>query len=224
MHASDWISIASAAIAAVAVVFSYVSYRRTQDDQRKAQARLITAWWTRVDENNQDAIAKDAESTVWPEETGYRIWVNNSSDDAVYECSVYADIQLTDDGLKELGNKRFTGRPYILILKEQLIIAVGTLPPKERLPYGLDRSIIRSVGTLTVEFRDAGGTEWRRTAGKLAKRPSGSEASQPKRLSQRSYRWLPWGRQAERPLGQSSDSSVQGGEISHTCDPPKLPN
>jgi len=80
MHASDWTSIATAATAAIAVILSYLSYRRTQDirreelyDRRTAQARLITAWWTGVDENDQDVIARDAASTVWPEDTGYRI-------------------------------------------------------------------------------------------------------------------------------------------------------
>jgi hypothetical protein len=178
MHTSDWIAISSTITSAIAVVLSYFSYRRTQDirrqeihDKRRSQARLITAWWTRVDEHNRDALASDAESTVWPEETGYRVWISNSSDDAVYECSISADVQLTDKGIAELEGKGFTGRPYIVIFKKQLMIGVGTLPPKERLPFGLDRSLIRSVGKLTIEFCDSSGVEWRRTAGSLDEHP-----------------------------------------------------
>ncbi|HXK07133.1 MAG TPA: hypothetical protein VMS37_32355 [Verrucomicrobiae bacterium] len=70
-------------------------------------ARLVTAWWTRVDENNRDLMASDAMSVVWPEELGYKIWVSNSSNDAVYDCHVDADIQLTDEGMTELGEKGF---------------------------------------------------------------------------------------------------------------------
>jgi hypothetical protein len=215
MHASDWIAISSTITAVIAVILSYFSYRRTQDirrqeihDSRRSQARLITAWWTRVDEHNQDALAGEAESTVWPEETGYRVWANNSSDDAVYECSVYADVQLTEKGMAELKGKGFTGKPYIIIFKEQLIIGVGTLPPKERLPFGLDRSLIRSVGKLTIEFRDANGVDWRRTAGTLEERPSDGGTDPTRRLDP----------------GSGSSSRQYSGEATQAVDPPELPN
>jgi hypothetical protein len=80
MHASDWAAIGTAVTSLIAIVLSYLSYRRGQDirrdvlqDRRTSQARLITAWWTRVDQSNEDLIVIDATTAVWPEEAGYRI-------------------------------------------------------------------------------------------------------------------------------------------------------
>jgi len=77
-----------------------------------------------------------------------------------------------------------------MIFKEQLIVVVGTLPPKERLPYGLDRSLVSSVGTLTITFRDASGTEWQRIAGKLEERPSDSDTGGRRQLSRGMALWV----------------------------------
>jgi hypothetical protein len=231
MQASDWIAIVSAVAstftAAIAIALSYISYRRTQDinrqeirDRRRSQARLITAWWTRVEENSRGAASRDAESTTWPEETGYRIWLGNSSDEAAYGCAITADAELTDEGVAELGSKGYTGRPYMIIDKRQVIINAGTLPPRERLSFRLDRSIISSIGKLTIEFRDANGVEWRRVAGVLDERSSESVTHSARQLGRRSYRWLPRRRPA-RELGSvsGSSSSQHSSKAPPTADP-----
>src|ERR1700753_851318 len=100
MHASDWASITSAAVAAIAVILSFFSYRRTLDvrrqeiqDRRTAQARQVTGWWTRVKEDTlEDLTLGNSSGPEWPTEAGFRIWISNNSDDAAYECVVFAPI------------------------------------------------------------------------------------------------------------------------------------
>ena len=162
--------------------------------RRTSQARLITAWWTPVGQNNEDLNVVEATSAVWPEEVGCRIWVSNSSDDAVYECSVFADAKPTDEAINRMAEKDFLGQPYMVIFQDQIIWAVGTLPPKERIPYTLDPSLISSVSQLRVEFRDASGIYWRRVTGTLQELPSDDVTDPAKLFEWRRFLSSPWRR------------------------------
>jgi hypothetical protein len=64
-----------------ALVLGYSSFRREQnvrretlEEKRRAQARLVTAWWTRVSKDtSEDLNLGNMSGKEWPEEAGYRI-------------------------------------------------------------------------------------------------------------------------------------------------------
>jgi hypothetical protein len=82
------------------------------------------------------------------------------------------DAKPTDEAITQMAEKGFLGRPYMIVSRDQIILIVGTLPPKERIPYTLDPSLTSSVNQLRIEFRDASGIYWRRVAGTLQELPS----------------------------------------------------
>lgn len=166
----------AAATSVVAVVLGFLSFRREQnvrreqiEDRRLAQARLITAWWTRVSKDTGEDLSpiRNTAGPAWPAEAGYRVWISNSSDDAVHDCFVEAPIEPAPELAAELAKDRLVSRPYMVLSGKNLRINIGTLPPRERTPYLLGPELVRSVGKLTVHFRDSGGRVWRRTAGEL---------------------------------------------------------
>ena len=156
-----------------ALILSYRVYKRDQKIRRTAQARLVTAWWTRVSrDTGEDLYLGNASGSDWPEESGYRIWVSNSSDDAVYNCAVIASIQPTTKLLEQLKAQGSIFRQYITYREKELIIGIGAVPPKQQQPFFVELNLIDSVGRLRIEFTDSNGVDWRRVAGKLTKRSS----------------------------------------------------
>jgi hypothetical protein len=140
-------------------------------DKRTAQARLVTAWWTRVrKDTGEDLVLGDFSGPEWPPEAGYRVWVSNSSDDAVYYCVVFAPIEATPELTEQLTTRELISRPYIAVHSDSLTISVGTIPPKHQFPYFIDPALVSSIGRLRIEFTDSDGVDWRRVAGKLTER------------------------------------------------------
>jgi len=176
----EWGTVFAAATSLAALILSYLTFRRQQNirreeisDKRRSQAKLVTAWWTRVRKDNEEDLALGAITTAeWPPEAGYRVWISNSSDDAVYDCMVFASIELTPEAVAQLAETDLIVRPYMAIDNSGIVLSVGTLPPRQPLPYRLDPALIASVGTLRIDFRDSDGVYWRRVAGKLTERPS----------------------------------------------------
>lgn len=169
-QSAAWAAWGSVVTSAIALIFGYLSLRRTFHDKRTKQAELITTWWTRVDKaTGEDLDAKNVLGVSWPEEGGFRVWVTNNSDDAVYSCSIYGSIEPTSD-LVELTEKepRVISNGYVVIFRESIIVPVGTLPPKKELAFRLDPALIKDLGgRLRLEFIDARGTDWRRISGRL---------------------------------------------------------
>lgn len=174
----DWGTVFAATTSLAALILSYLSFRRGQNirrdtihDRRTAQARLVTAWWTRVRKDTlEDLVLGDTVEPEWPAEAGYRIWVSNSSDDAVYDCMVFAPIEGTPKLAEQLINNPVIWRPYISYDANFLVIGVGTIPPKSKTPYRIDQTLVSSIGKLRIEFTDSDSVDWRRVAGKLTER------------------------------------------------------
>ena len=169
-QSAAWAAWGSVVTSAIALIFGYLSLRRTFHDRRIRQAGLITTWWTRVDKaTGEDLDLKNAVGVVLPEESGFRVWISNNSDDAVYDCSISSSIEPTPELLKRIENE--TGaiqNNYIVMMPESVIIPVGTLPPKKEIAFQLDPALIKSLGgRLKLYFTDARGTHWRRISGRL---------------------------------------------------------
>jgi hypothetical protein len=203
IHA-NWGTIFAATTSVIAVILGYLSFRGQQSvrrqelsDRHRSQARLVTAWWTRVrKDNDQDLSAGDLVASDGILEAGYRIWVSNSSDDAIYDCEVIAWFTPTPEAATRLAQgspiwtqyvdfwQRFLA-PGIGVLGPALIVRTGTVPPKQKFPFRLDPSLVEAVGILNVIFRDANGVEWTRSAGKLIERLSENSQETSARLGPR---------------------------------------
>ncbi len=169
----NWGTVFAALTSLAALIISYKVYRRDQEIQRTAQARLITGWWTRVRKGSgEDLHLGNITGPDWPQEAGYRVWVSNSSNDAVYDCSVFASIKPSSILLEQLSTQNFVARPYMILFKNELIIPVGTVPPMQKMPHFIDPALVSSIDKLRIEFTDSNGVNWRRIAGKLSARPA----------------------------------------------------
>jgi len=190
-QSATWAAWGSVVTSAIALIFGYLSLRRTFHDKRTRQAALITTWWARVDKaTGEDLDAKDAVGLEWPEESGFRVWVSNSSDDAVYDCSIFGSIEPTPELLKLVEHEpKVISNGYMIIMQQSIIIPHGTLPPRKEMAYRLDPALIKSLGPiLRLEFTDARGTHWRRIQGKLVEGWTGDS------------RWRRWVRQLIRAV------------------------
>jgi hypothetical protein len=170
-QSAAWAAWGSVVTSAIALIFGYLSLRRTFHDKRTKQAELITAWWTRVDKaSGEDLDPKNAVGIEWPEEAGFRVWVINNSDDAVYDCAIFCSIEPTSELVKltDTNPSKAVANPFVIMMQNSIIVNVGTLPPKKELAFRLDPSLITDLRSrLKIEFTDARGTHWRRISGRL---------------------------------------------------------
>jgi hypothetical protein len=161
-----------------ALLLTYALLRRELDarrdevnDRRRAQARLVTVWWTRVQkDSNKDMTNLMGE---WPEEIGFRVWAANSSQEAVYDCWLSIESELAE-GAKLLEGSLVVPLPHGFATATGTIISIGTLPPESKVSYYIDHSIVNSLKDITVHFKDTNEREWRRSHGVL------EEISEPK--------------------------------------------
>jgi hypothetical protein len=169
-QSAAWAAWGSVVTSAIAILFGYLSLRRTFHDKRRKQAELITTWWTRVDKaTGEDLDGKNVIDMAWPEEGGFRIWVSNSSNDAVYDCSIAGSLKPTPELVRRVKNEpEAISNLYIVLFEDTVLIPLGTLPPRKEMAFRLDASLIESLGPkLRLEFTDAHGTHWRRLSGRL---------------------------------------------------------
>ena len=139
---TSWGTVFAAATALAALVLSYLSFRREQNtrretirDRRTAQARLVTAWWTRVRQDTlEDLTLGNISGPDWPPEAGFRIWISNSSDDAIYGSMVFASIEGTPELAEQLTKNNPVSRPHITDHAKFLAIGTGTIPPRQQFP------------------------------------------------------------------------------------------
>jgi hypothetical protein len=138
-------------------------YWREVQEGRKSQAILISAWWSRVDPQGKDiGTFGDAQPR---EDVGFRLWIKNSSQEAVYDCFLLAEAQphaARDGDVGPLDLGRFAS-----FADGHILVGAGVVPPGEALQYFVDGTQIRSLGGTTVLFRDAAGRSWRRSGGVL---------------------------------------------------------
>lgn len=156
-----------------AVVVSVVGVRAYRDgkaiqkealkDRQRAVARLVTGWWTRVGADGEELPDKDLGGASWPDETGFRIWVLNASDECIYGCRVVTEVA-PGPGAAPNG---VTFVPFGFLTGRMLVISPGVVPPGQRVQVFLDRELATSIGALAIQFRDAAGRYWKRTAGYL---------------------------------------------------------
>jgi hypothetical protein len=133
-------------------------YWREVQEGRRSQAALISAWWSRVDPQGKDIGSfGDAQPR---EDVGFRLWIKNSSQEAVYDCFLLAEAQPKEDEPVDLGR-------FASFVDGQIVVAAGIVPPGEALQYFVDGTQIRSLGAVTIVFRDAAGRSWRRAGGML---------------------------------------------------------
>jgi hypothetical protein len=132
-------------------------------DRQRAVARLVTGWWTRVGADGEDLSDKDFGGASWPDQTGFRIWVLNGSDECIYGCRVVTEVE-PGPGADPNGITRV---PFGFLNGRMLVISPEVVAPGQRLPILLDRELATSVGVLSIQFRDAAGRYWKRTAGYL---------------------------------------------------------
>jgi hypothetical protein len=159
----------------IALILSFLAFKRDADvrkeqirDRPEAQARLITAWWSRVSsDTGEDLSLQYVPGPDWPEESGHRVWISNSSDDAVYECRIEAVATPASAVVARLEKGELVTWLNMLVTRNQIMFNQGTLPPRTRSPFLLPNSLVESVGSLTVYFRDAAGRKWQRTGGEL---------------------------------------------------------
>jgi hypothetical protein len=140
-------------------------YWQEVKDRHRAQATLISAWWSRVDPEGRN-IGSISDSQP-DEDVGFRLWVKNGSQEAIYECFLIAEAVPTQapsgDAPVQIG--RFAN-----FLDEHIIVSAGIVPPGEAVQYFVDGDQIASLGAMTVLFRDAAGRSWRRQHGTLEQR------------------------------------------------------
>jgi hypothetical protein len=137
-------------------------YWREVQEQRRAQAVLISAWWSRVDPQGKD-IGSFGDVQL-REDVGYRLWIKNSSQEAVYHCFLLAEAQPREEGAGEAAID--LGR-FASFVDGQIVVAAGVVPPAEALQYFVDGTQIRSLGGVTIVFQDSAGRSWRRAGGVL---------------------------------------------------------
>jgi hypothetical protein len=138
-------------------------YWREVQEGRKSQAILISAWWSRVDPQGKDiGTFGDAQPR---EDVGFRLWIKNSSQEAVYGCYLIAEAQPSQEG--DDGNASVDLGRFASFSDGQIVVAAGIVPPAEALRYFIDGTQIRSLGAVTIVFRDAAGRAWRRSGGVL---------------------------------------------------------
>lgn len=155
----DWVE-ALGTIGAFAIAIGI--YMREVKDRQRSQAALISAWWSRVDPGGQDI---GSIGNMQPnEEVGFRLWVKNSSQEAVYDCFLLTEATL--EAASADGEIKWFGR-FAYFLNGQIIVSAGIIPPGESLQYFVDGEHLDSLGAMTVIFRDAAGRSWRREHGRL---------------------------------------------------------
>ncbi len=179
----NWGALTGVAILLAAFSLSYTIYRRDQATRRTAQASLVTGWWTRVrQDTGEDCYVGDVSGSEYPKESGYRVRVSNSSNDAVYDCIIFASIDPTPSLVKQLKTRNPVYRPFVHYHKDFVAIAVGTIPPQQQTPFFIDGELVESIGKLRIEFMDSNGIDWRRVGGKLTERPTSRPAHAPSHL------------------------------------------
>jgi hypothetical protein len=145
-----------------AFAIAIVIYLREVKDRQRSQAALISGWWSRVDPGGQDI---GSIGNMQPtEEVGFRLWVKNSSQEAVYDCFLLTEATLEEASAD--GEIKWFGR-FAYFLNGQIIVSAGIIPPGESLQYFLDGEHLDSLGAMTIIFRDAAGRSWRREHGRL---------------------------------------------------------
>jgi hypothetical protein len=161
-----------------ALLLTYALLRRELDarrdevnDRRRAQARLVTVWWTRVQkDSNKDMTDFTGE---WPEEIGFRVWAANSSQEAVYDCWLSIESGLAESAQFPEGLS-VVPLPFGFARATETIIVIGTLPPESKVSHFIDHNIVSFLKDITVYFKDTNEREWRRHHGVL------EEVSEPK--------------------------------------------
>jgi hypothetical protein len=182
----EWGTVFAAATSLAALILSYLSFQGQRAiryeairDRRSAQARLTTAWWTRVrKDTGEDLALGDVVGPESPAEAGYRVWVSNSSNEAIYDCLLSVEINATPELIEQLATSSLVWRPYMQFFEDRLVIPVTTLAPASRLPYRVDPTLVKSLGSISISFTDSNGVKWRRVAGALSER-SATATSRP---------------------------------------------
>jgi hypothetical protein len=156
----DWIA-AFGTIGAFTIAIGI--YWREVRDRHRSQAVLISAWWSRVDPQGKDIGSfGDAQPGA---DVGFRLWIRNSSQEAVYDCYLLAEAQPKEAG--ESGNGAIQLGRFASYIDGQIVVAAGIVPPLDTLQYFIDGKQISSLGAMTIVFRDAAGRSWRRAHGML---------------------------------------------------------
>jgi hypothetical protein len=163
----DWLSgigtVAAFFIALILLGKELNARKSAEEDRRRAQARLITIWWKRVVDPETGEIVEPGS----PDDNHFCMFVKNSSQEAVYDCSLQMVARAPED-IEPWRNQGPTVAAFSLVrLPDSLSWIIGTLPPGETLKVCVQKRYMRHPGDISVEFTDTNERAWIRKRGVL---------------------------------------------------------
>jgi hypothetical protein len=141
-----------------------LSARHSADeDRRRAQARLVTIWWKRVVDPETGEVVEPRS----PEADHFCMFIKNSSQEAVYDCSLKMVARAPEDIDPWKNQEPIVAAFSLVRLPDSLLWVIGTLPPGETLKVCVQKKYMRHPGEITVEFTDTNERSWIKKRGVL---------------------------------------------------------